>query len=201
LLIGGVLYFSIFNSLKLLLFYAPSTNNDFRGLLIFDPFIIMLFISSLFAIAQEILHKNTSYNNSKHKGLTSAFLLIFIFLLVLGLPLIKQFNVKLGVHEGINPDGSKQNVIISSDKEKNEWTYIIKRENNSNEPLFILAIYGNKTKLNQENISVENGYFVDGKLTVDPQKEVIVTVHSSEPFYTMTFDIENSLSDSYIFTK
>lgn len=201
LIIGCVLYFlAVFNSFKVMLFYAVTSNNDFRGFLIFSPAIILLLIGSLYTFIQVILYSNASYRESKSRGMVSFFVFLVSILLVLGLPMLKQLDVKLGTHEGLNPDGSKQNVVISLDQE--EWTYVIKKKNSSDMPLVVSALFGNKERLGEsDNVTIENGNLTDGKLTINPQKEAIITIRSDHPFYTLTFDIEGSLADSYNFVK
>lgn len=201
LFIGGIIYFlAVFNSFKVMLFYAVPVNNDFRGFLIFSPAVIILLISSLYMFIQGVLRENKSHGEAKNRGTASFMILVFIILLVLGLPMIKHLDVKLGIHEGTTPDGSKQDATVSFSQE--HWTYIIKKKNDSDKPLIVSGLFGNKKQLSElDNITVKNGDLTDGKLTIGPQEEAVITIRSLQPFYTLTFDIEGSLADSYNFIK
>ena len=204
LIIGCILYFmGIFNSLKVTLFYTVPGNNDFVGFLLFGPAVILLSISALFMLTQGILYKNTSYRESKNRGWISLGIFFVGILLVLGLPMAKQLEIKTGVYEGLNPNGSKQNVVISLDAKTKEWIYVIKRKNETDKPLVLSALFVNKEQLMgvDQNVAIENGTMTDGKLTIEPFKEVTITIRSNEPFYTATFKIENSLADSYKFVR
>ena len=204
LVVGCISYFlGIFNSLKVILFYTVSGNNDFIGFLLFGPAVILLSISALFMFTQGIFYKNTSYKKSKNRGWISFGIVFVSILLVLGLPIAKQLEIKTGVHEGLNPNGSKQNVVISFNAEAREWIYAIKRKNETDKPLVLSALFVNKEQLMgaDQNVTIENGTMTDGKLTIEPFQEVSITIRSNEPFYTATFMLENNLADSYKFVR
>lgn len=204
LIVGGLLYFvAVFNSLKVLLFYTAQNNNDFIGFLLFNPAIILLLIGSLFMFVQGLLYENSLYKESKNGGWISFGVFLLSILLVFGLPMMKQPQVKIGVIEGINPNGSKQNALISFNATNKEWTYVVKRKNETDKPLILTSLFENKQQIteNDKNVTVENGKMADGKLTIDPLNEAVITIRSNEPIYTMTFTIENSLADSYTFIK
>lgn len=204
LIVGCILYFMvIFNSLKVTLFYIVPGNNDFVGFLLFGPSIILLSISALFMFIQGILYKNTLYRESRNRGWISFGIVFVSILLVLGLPMAKQLEIKTGAYEGLNPNGSKQNVVISFNAETKEWIYVIKRKNETDRPLILSALFVNKKQLMEtdKNLTIENGTMTDGKLTIEPFKEATITIHSNEPFYTATFKIDNSLADSYKFLR
>ena len=204
LIVGCILYFiGVFNSLKVTLFYTVPGNNDFVGFLLFGPSIILLSISALFMFTQSILYENTSYRESKNRGWISFGIVFVSILLVLGLPMTKQLEIKTGAYEGLNPNGSKQNAVISFDAETKEWIYVIKRKNETDEPLVLSALFVNKEQLTEtdQNVAIEDGTMTDGKLTIKPFKEVTITIRSYEPFYTATFMLENNLADSYKFIR
>ncbi|MFA6348537.1 MAG: hypothetical protein WCX30_03880 [Candidatus Paceibacterota bacterium] len=204
LIIGGLLYFlTIFNSFKILMLYTAQNNNDFIGFLLFGPAVILLLISSLFMLSQSLLCENSSYKESKNRGWISLGTLFIIILLVLGGPMIKQPQIKIGLLDGMNPNGSKQNVLVSFDEKNKEWLYIVKRKNETDKPFVLTSLFKNKEQIieESENITIRNGILSYGRLTIEPFNEAIITIRSDKPIYTMTFTLENNLADSYIFIK
>ncbi|MDD5098357.1 MAG: hypothetical protein PHD31_01400 [Candidatus Pacebacteria bacterium] len=204
LIIGCILYFlGVFNSLKVVMFYTAQSNNDFVVSMLFCPAIILLLISSLFMFFQGILYENDSYKKLKNRGLISFGIVIVSILLVFGLPMTKHLQVKIGLIEGMNPNGSKQNVLISFDAANKEWTYIVKRKNETDKPLVLISLFKNKQQImeNDENVVIKNGIMDYDRLTIEPFNEATITIRSTEPIYTMTFTMENSLADSYTFVK
>lgn len=204
LIIGGLAYFFIiFNVLKVVMFYMAQNNNDFIGFFLFGPAIILLFISSLFMFLQGMLNENFTYKESKNRGWVSLGIAVVIILLIFGLPMLKQPQIKTGLIDGINPNGSKQNVLISFDENNKEWTYIIKRKNETDKPLVLTSLFENKQQIMEENenIDIKNGVMNYGRLTIEPFNEATITIRSDEPIYTMTFTIEGSLADSFTFIK
>ncbi|MDD5569132.1 MAG: hypothetical protein PHG23_01840 [Candidatus Pacebacteria bacterium] len=201
---GIALYFflGVFNSFKVMLFYAPINNNDFIGFLLFSPAVILLLLCSLFMFVQGLLYENGQYRESKSRGLITFGIFLLSALLVFGFPMTKQLEVKTGSLEGENPNGSRQNVIISFDGSNKQWMYIVKRKNETDKPLIVTAVYGNKTQLTEtDNIMIENGAMSGNKITIEPYKEAIITIYSKEPLYTMTFTFSDTLADSYKFIK
>jgi len=204
LIIGCLLYFAaVFKSLKVLLFYTAQSNNDFIGFLLFNPAIILLLISSLFMFIQGMLYENASYKESKNRGWVSFGIVLVSVLLFFGLPMTKHPQIKTGLIEGTNPNGSKQNVLVSFDAANKEWTYVVKRKNETDKPLILTSLFKNKQQImeNDTNVTIEKGEINYDKLTIEPFNEAVITIRSNEPIYTMTFTIENSLADSYTFIK
>lgn len=204
LIVGSLLYFlSIFNVLKVLMFYTAQSNNDFIGFLLFGPAVILLLTSSLFMLFQGLLYENNLYKESENRGWISLGIIFVVILLVLGGPMIKQPQIKIGLIDGTNPNGSKQNVLVSFDEKNKEWIYIVKRKNETDKPLIFSSLFKNKEQIIEktENITIKDGILSYGRLTIEPFNEAIITIRSDEPIYTMTFTFENNLADSYSFIK
>lgn len=204
LIVGGLLYFlNIFNSLKVMVLYTAPSNNDYIGFLLFGLAAILLFTSSLFMFLQGLLYENASYKESKNKGWISLGIGFISVLLVLGLPMAKQLQIKMGLLDGVNPNGSKQNVFVSFDENNKEWTYVVKRKNETDKPLILTSLFKNKQQIMEagESINIKNGVLAYGRLTIEPFSETVITIRSDEPIYTMTFTMENALADSYSFVK
>ncbi|MCG2688052.1 hypothetical protein L6250_00185 [Candidatus Parcubacteria bacterium] len=203
-IISCLLYiFSVFKSLKLILFYAPSSHNDFRGFFLFNPFILILFISALFMLVNNFLYFNKRYSVSKLRGKISLLIAVIIILGATLLPLSKSLEIKTGRIQEMNPNGSKQNVLVSYDSSGKRWTYVFKRENETDRPLYIQKIFGNKEEisLNDKRMSITDAATAEGQLIIDPLKTAVITIQSPTPLYTATFVIENQLADSFIFVK
>lgn len=201
-IIGCLLYiFSVFKSFKLILFYTPSNNNDFIGFFLFNPFIIVLFISALFMLIHNILYFNKRYSVSPSRGKIS---LLIVFVIIIGailLPLSKNLEAKTGQIRGTNPNGSKQNVVITYDS--NRWLYVFKRTNENDKPISIEKIFGNKEEINfnDSRLGIVDVSIIEGRLVIDPLKTAVITIQSPTPLYTATFVIENQLADSFVFVK
>lgn len=103
----------------------------------------------------------------------------------------------------MNPNGSKQNVLVSHDSPGNRWTYVFSRENGTDRPLSIEKIFGNKEEisLNDKRMSITDAAIAEGQLVIDPLKTAVIIIQSPTPLYTATFVIENQLADSFIFVK